>query len=172
MYNNINNNIAIEYDPEIISKIKEIIKEGFEKLKSFVKSKNKSSFDIYFELDEKFNDIALRLEKFEFLNEELDYFLSISDKILYIIHSNCINPTFGHCDFALELFNLFKEIWDKKIRLITNYSHLELERYNEFKNSFKIKYGKYRHKFYLEIHKSTGEFSEKEIYKLHESLRE
>ena len=76
MYNNINKDLAIEYDPDILSKIKEIIKESFEKLKSFVKH-DKSNFKIYYELDGKFNEIALKLEKYELLNEQLDYFLSI-----------------------------------------------------------------------------------------------
>lgn len=36
---NMNKDIPIEYDPNIISKIKEIIKEGVEKLKTFILSK-------------------------------------------------------------------------------------------------------------------------------------
>ena len=83
----INQNIPIEYDPEIISKIKEMIKEGLKKLKTIVKVKQ-SKFEKYYELEEKSNAIALKLEKCEFFNEELDYFLMIAEKILYIIHKN------------------------------------------------------------------------------------
>lgn len=36
---NVNKNISIVYDTEIISKIKEMIKEGLDKLKLFVKVK-------------------------------------------------------------------------------------------------------------------------------------
>lgn len=171
MYNNINKDLAIEYDPDILSKIKEIIKESFEKLKSFVKH-DKSNFKIYYELDGKFNEIALKLEKYELLNEQLDYFLSISDKILYIIYQNCKDPSFGHCDFALELFDFFIEMWNAKIKLINNFSKKELENYKEFINDFKSKYGSYRHEFYLEIYKSENDFSEKEMYDIHKSLRE
>lgn len=35
---NINKSIPIVYDPEIINKIKEMIKEGFDKLKILIKS--------------------------------------------------------------------------------------------------------------------------------------
>lgn len=166
-----NNSQTIEYDPNIISKIKEILKEGFEKLKSFVKHE-KSDFNLYYELDGKFNEIALKLEKYEFLNDQLDYFLSISDKILYIIHQNCEDSNFGHCDFALELFDFFIEIWNAKIELVNNFSEKELEKYEEFKNSFKSRYGSYRHEFYLEVYKSENEFSEDEMYEIHQSLRE
>lgn len=164
-------NQTIEYDPNIISKIKEIIKESFERLKNFIKYE-KSDFKIYYELDEKFNEIALRLEKYEFFNDQLDYFLSISDKILYIIYQNCKDSSFGHCNFTLELFDFFMELWNAKIKLINNFSKKELETYEEFKNSFKLRYGTYRHEFYLKIYKSEKEFSENELYQIHESLRE
>ena len=147
MNTSINTNLSIDYDAIIISKIKEMIKEGLYKLKSFVEVKKQSKFKIYYELEEKFNEIALKLEKYEFLNNELNYFLSISDKILYIVNENCINTSFGHCDFALNLFDVFIELLESKIRLI-------------------------RHDFYNEIYESTGEFSEKELYEIHKSLRE
>lgn len=170
MYSNRNKSITIEYDPDIISKLKELIKEGFDKLKSFVK-REKSDFKVYYELDEKFNEIALKLENYEFLNEELDYFLSISDKILYIIYQNCKDSSFGHYDFALELFDLFIEIWNTKIRLINNFSKKELKKYETFKNNFRSRYGDYRHEFYLKIYESENEFSQKEMYEIHKSLR-
>ena len=55
----------------------------------------------------KFNAIALKLEEFEFFNEELNYFLLISEEILYIIYQNCKRIPFGHCNFALELFDFY-----------------------------------------------------------------
>lgn len=56
MYSNVNTNPKIDNDPNTISKINEMIKEGFEKLKSFVNIKS-SKFEVY-ELEEKFNNIA------------------------------------------------------------------------------------------------------------------
>lgn len=69
MYSNMSKNLTIDYDPNIISKIKEMIKESFEKLKSFV-NVTSSKFDAYYELEEKFNDIANKLEGYEFFNDE------------------------------------------------------------------------------------------------------
>ena len=46
---NTDEHISIVYDTEIISKIKKMIKEGLDKLKSFVKVKNESKFQIYHE---------------------------------------------------------------------------------------------------------------------------
>lgn len=172
MNTSINTNLSIDYDAIIISKIKEMIKEGLYKLKSFVEVKKQSKFKIYYELEEKFNEIALKLEKYEFLNNELNYFLSISDKILYIVNENCINTSFGHCDFALNLFDVFIELLESKIRLINNYCSLELKRHKKFIIDFENVYGEIRHDFYNEIYESTGEFSEKELYEIHKSLRE
>ena len=169
---NINKSRSIVYDPDIINKIMKMIQEGFDKLKSFVRIKKQHEFRIYSELDEKFNEIALKLEENTFLNNELNYFLSISDKILYIICQNCEDSSFGHCDFALELFDLFMDIWNAKVKLINDFSKRELEKYKDFENSFKSRYGTYRHEFYLNIYKSTNEFSEPEMYEIHESLRE
>lgn len=112
------------------------------------------------------------LEKCEILYGELDYFLSTSDKILYIIYKNCENKLFGHYDYALEVFDLFIEIWNAKIRLIKHFSKEELEKYEEFKNNFKSRYGDFRHEFYLEIYESGNEFSKKEMYEIHKSLME
>ena len=58
MNTSINTNLSIDYDAKIISKIKEMIKEGLYKLKSFVEVKKQSKFKIYYELEEKFNEIA------------------------------------------------------------------------------------------------------------------
>ena len=124
MYGNMTQNQTIDYDSKIIPKIKKIINEGFEKLKTFVNIKS-SKFKEYEELEEKFNDIANNLEKYDFFNDELTYFLLITDEILYIIYENCENTSFGHYDFALELFDFFIEIWNEKIKLIKNYSTKE-----------------------------------------------
>lgn len=171
MYNNRTTDIIIDYDPDIISKIKEMIEAGFDKLKSFVKSKIKSKFDIYYELDKKFNDIALKLEKFDFLREELDYFLLLTDQILYIVYQNCKNSTFGYCDFALELFDFFIDIWNSKIKLSENYSEIELKKYTQKKIEFKKKYHEYRQKFYWNIYEYSSDFDEKETYEFAKTLR-
>lgn len=167
-----NTNHAVEYNNNILFKIKKMINEGLEKLKSFINSENEKKLKKYYELDKKFNQIAVKLEKIGFLNYELNYFLSISDKILYIVHENCKNISFGHCDFALHLFDVFIELLESKIRLINNYSEFELKRYEKFKVHFKKIYSNIRHEFYNEIYESSGEFSENELYNIHESLRE
>ena len=156
--------------PKYDSTLQWKLKESEEQLKTIINSNN-PNFDIFFELDNRFNEIALMLEKCEVLQDELDYFLGTSDKILYIIYKNCKNNLFGHYDFALELFDLFIEIWNAKIRLINHFSKEELEKYEEFKNNFKSRYEDYRHEFYLEIYESGNEFSKKEMYEIHKSLR-
>ncbi len=172
MYSNRNKSITIEYDPDIISKLKEIIKEGFEKLKTIIKSKNESNFDIYYELDEKFNEIALKLEKYEILHNELDYFLLISDKILYIVYKNCENNLFGHYDFALDLFDFFMEIWDTKLHLLKNYSTPEIEKHQKLKEDFDEKYFEFNKKFHMEIYEPDENYSEKEFYNIMKSMRD
>ena len=163
-------NIPFEYDPEIISKIKEMIKEGFDKLKTIVKVKQ-SKFEKYYELEDKFYDIALKLEKYEFFNAELDYFLMIAEKILYIIHKNCEDASFGYCDFALELFDFFMEIWNVKLRLINDSSHFTLTEYENYHNAFKRKYFEYSKKFHMEIYRTNDDFCEEKFYKIMESMR-
>lgn len=76
----------IVYDSEIINNMKEILNEEYEKLKSF---DNIESSKLYSELEEKFNDIANNLETCEFFYDELEYFLLITDQILYITYQNC-----------------------------------------------------------------------------------
>lgn len=171
MNSNIEKNITIAYDENIITKIKELIKNGVEKLESFVKSKTKPDLSFYNELDEKFNHIAKNLEKYEFLDNEFNYFLSISSKILYIVRRNYQNDSFGHCDYALELFDFFMEILDAKINLINNFCEDETRKYEKIQTEFKARYWDFESEFYLNIYKSTGEFSEEELYKIHENLR-
>lgn len=172
MHSNITNDQTIVQESEIISKIKKMIYEGLFKLKSFVKVKKQSKLEVYYELEEKFNAIALKLEEFEFFNEELNYFLLISEEILYIIYQNCKKNSFGHCDFALELFDFFMEIWDAKIELLKNYSEIEIEKYTKSKIMFKKRYHKYRRKFYWDIYEYTDDFDEKVTYKFAKTLRE
>ena len=172
MYSNIDAKPTIVYDPDIVSKIKEMIEAGFEKLKSFVKSKNNSKFDIYQELRTKLESIANRLRNVKLFRNEFIYFRSIKRKILYILNRNCENRFFGYCDFALELLKFFMEIWDAKIRLITNFSQEELEIYKNQKDLSKRRCHDYRREFYCNIFEANDEFSQDEIYKIHESLRE
>ena len=170
--NNTSENITIAYDPKIISKIKEMINEGLAKLKSFVAVKKQSKFEIYNELDKKFDDISKKLSKYEFLNEELNYFLLISDEILYIIYQNCENNLFGHCDFALELFDFFMEIWDAKTKLYENYSESELKNYDKLKILFKKRYHAYRREFYWNIYEYSDDFDETTTYEFAKTLKD
>lgn len=87
------NNLTIEYDEGVIRKIKEMIENGLNKLQTFVKSERSNNLKYYYELDEKFNNIAKNLKKFEFLNNEFNYFILISSKILYIIKLNHENTS-------------------------------------------------------------------------------
>lgn len=172
MYIHMNKDITIEYDPNIVTKIKKIIKEGFEKLKTLIKSKNKADFDIYHELDNNFNEIILQLENNEIFNEELDYFLLITDQILYIVYENCKSNDFGHCEFAVELFDFFIEIWNAKIQVIENFSNEEFEKYNEFLIESKKRYHAFRREFYWNIYEYSDDFDEKETYNFTKNLRE
>ena len=168
---NINKNISIVYDTEILNKIKEMIQEGFDKLKNLVNSEP-PKFNIYDELKDKFNDIENNLKSYDFLNEELTYLILISDEILYILNQNCKDSSFGHCDFALELFDFFIEIWNAKIRLIENYSEIELKKHETLKSNFKKRYHTYRREFYWNIYEYSEDFDEKEMYEFAKSLKE
>ena len=168
---NINKSIPIVYDPEILNAIKEMINEGFEKLKILIKSEP-LKINIYNELEEKFKDIANNLERYEFLNDELTYLQLISDEILYIVGENCKDSYFGHCDFALELFDFFIEIWKAKVRLIENYSETELKNHESLKSNFKKRYHEYRREFYWNIYEYSDDFNENEMYEFAKSLKE
>ena len=168
---NIHKNIPIVYNPEVLDNIKEMIKEGFEKLKNLVNSET-PKFNIYDQLKDKFNDIENNLKSYDFLNEELTYLLLISDEILYILNQNCKDSSFGHCDFALELFDFFIEIWNAKIRLIENYSEIELKKHETLKSNFKKRYHTYRREFYWNIYEYSEDFDEKEMYEFAKSLKE
>ena len=171
MYDNIDTKPTIVYDPKILTKIKEMITEGFEKLKTLLKSKSKSDFEIYYELDKNFNNIALKLEKYEILHEELDYFLLTSDKILYIVYKNCENNSFGHYEFALDLFDFFIDIWNAKLDLLNNFSTSEIENHEKIKEEFDKKYFEFNKKFHTAIYEPSDSYCEKEIYKIMKSMR-
>ncbi|MBQ2832783.1 hypothetical protein [Methanobrevibacter sp.] len=174
---NINKDNPIVYNPEILTKIKEMIKEGFEKLKSFVNIKSNElttkipNFEFYNELDQKFDEITFKLKELR-LCDEYNYFLSISDYILYIVHQNSIDSTFGHCDLALELFDFFIEIWNEKIRLVKNFSEENIKKHEKLKLDFKKRYHIYRREFYWNIYEYSDDFDEKEMYEFAKSLKE
>lgn len=166
------NNPTIDCDPEILEKIKEMINDGLDKLKTFVKSKINSKFKIYYELEEKLNKIADKLRNLKSFSNEFGYYRFIKGKILHIVHENCKDNSFGHCDFAIELLDFFIDVWSAKIRLNSNFSNEELEIYEKEQIGFKKRHHEYRRKFYCDIYVPSGEFSEEEMYNIHKSLRE
>ena len=151
---------TIDFDPEIMEKIREMIKEGFDALKSFVKSKIDTDFRIYYEIEEKLNNIPDKLRNLNSFNNEFAYFRFIKGKILHIIYENCKSDSFGHCDFAIELFDFFIDVWNAKIMLNNNCCKEELEIYERKQSDFKKRHHMYRHKFYCDIYTASGEFSE------------
>lgn len=167
---NMNQNITV-VDENIISKIREMIEAGWRKLKSFVKLENNSKLEFYQEIDEKFNEIALKLEQYDFLSNEFDFFLLIKSKILYIIHENCKNNQFGHCEFILDLFDFFIEIWDAKLNLINHLSDEELQKYESHQIEFKRRYFELNKYFYREIYSPDADYSEEKIYSVMEKMR-
>ena len=176
MNTTINNNIPITFESEIISKIKKMITEGLDKLKSFVKIKlddkttNSQNFEFYNELDSKFDEISFRLKELK-LCKEYNYFLSISDYILYIVHQNSINPNFGHCDFALELLDFFMELFKTNLKFYNTPSEVFTDKFESTQKKFKETYWNYRYLFYCDIYEPSGEFSESEMYNIHKHLR-
>lgn len=171
MHNNLNKSQTIEYDPNRISKIKKIVKECFEKLKNLVKSIKSSNYEIYYEVKKVLNRISNKLVNLESFKNEYQYLILLKSEILHIIHKNCEDSTFGHCDFALELMDFFIEIWNAKVCLVENYSEAQLKTYEELQNSFKKRYRKYRREFYSDIYELSEDCSEKEFYEIHASLR-
>lgn len=167
---NINQNITIENE-NVISKIKEMIEAGWKKLNSFVKLGDNSKLKFYHEIDEKFNEIALKLEQYDFLCNEFDFFLLIKSKILYIIHENCKNNQFGHCDFVLDLFDFFIEIWNAKLNLIDSFSDEELQKYESCQIEFKRRYFQLNKYFHSEIYAPDEDYSEEKICSVMEKMR-
>ncbi|WP_298523903.1 hypothetical protein [uncultured Methanobrevibacter sp.] len=174
MYNNGNNDITIEYDPDIVSKIKELIKEGFDKLKCFVKLKTNeireiSNFSFYDELKLQFREISMKLKELK-LRKEHCYFISIKDYILYIVRQNSTDSTFGHCDFTVELFNFFMELFKTNLEFYKT-GKTTTDEFKRLEKSFKERYWDYRCIFYSYIYQPSGDFTEEEMYKIHEQLR-
>lgn len=173
---NLTKDDPIVYDPEILNKIKKMIQEGFEKLKSFVKKaheKNvtkKTNFNFYMEIEQKFDEITYKLKELK-LCEEFNYFISISDYILYIIHENSIDSTFGHCNFALELLEFFMEIFTTDIKYYNSPLTSNSDEFKTIQNKFKEKYHRYRREFYWNIYEYSDDFDEKEMYEFAKSLR-
>lgn len=174
---NIQKNIPIVYNPEVLDNIKEMIKEGFDKLNSFVKTKinekniKTPNFKFYNELDLKFDEISFKLKELK-LCDEFNYFLSISDYILYIVHQNSIDSTFGHCNFALELLDFFTELFKTNTEFYNSYGKVSTNEFKTMQKKFKERYWDYRYIFYSEIYQSSGSFTDKEMYEIHKSLRE
>lgn len=171
MNNAINNHSIFAYDDTLIEKIRQILQQGLEKLKAFVKTRKESKFTVYDELDEKFNEIAQKLEKCEILNDEFNYFLAISDKILYIVKKNCEDPSFDHCEFALELFDFFKELWDQKIELLNDFSDEKLKSYEIQQTTLKRRYFELNKRFHRGIYVPNSHYSEKEISSVMKQMR-
>lgn len=95
----------------------------------------------------------------------------ISDEILYIIYQNCEDTSFGHCDFALELYDFFIEIWNEKIKLTKDFSEESLK-HEKLKQNFKKRYHDYRREFYWSVYEYSDDFDEKEMYEFAKSLKE
>lgn len=129
----------------------------------------KFEFDIYRELDDKFDDIANNLRNFDYFQFEFKYFLFIKNKILYIVYQNCKDNSFGHCDFALKLLDFFIEIWEAKINLKPNLSE---DQYISLQNEFKKRYHEYKREYYWDIYKYSEDFNEKEMYEFAKRLEE
>ncbi|AMD16712.1 hypothetical protein TL18_00850 [Methanobrevibacter sp. YE315] len=174
---NVDKDLSIVYDPEILTKIKEMIEEGFEKLKTFVKKEHdkiinkKPNFKLYNELDQKFDDISFKLKELK-LYSELNYFISISDYILYIIQANSIDSTFGYCNFALELLEFFMEIFKTNIKYYNSPQNVNSDEYTIIQDNFKEKYHEYRREFYWNIYEYSDDFDEKQMYEFAKSLRD
>ena len=98
------------------------------------------------------------------------YFVSIKDHILYIVRQNSINPTFGHCNFAVELFYFFMEFFKTNLEFYNSTSKTTDE-FEKLQKSFKEIYWDYRCIFYSDIYQPSGDFTEEEMYKIHEQLR-
>lgn len=144
------------------------LKESGELLKTVIKS-NKVKFETYNELEQKFDEISLKLKELK-LCEEYNYFLSISDYILYIIRQNSIDTTFGHYNYAVKLFKFFMEFFKTNMNFYESLSR-NYEKITMMKHQFEEQYWEYRSQFYCEIYQTTGDFTEEEMYKIHKSLR-
>lgn len=167
---NVNINQTIAYDENIILKIKEMIKTGLDKLKSIIESKS-LNLEFFNDLKSKFTEILLKLNELKLWNE-LNYFNSISPYIEYIVYQNSINSSFGHCSFAIELLKFYLDFIKTNFDFYLKTNNMSLEEFESFQEEIKRKYRLYRRKFYGEVYELSGDYTEEELYKIHESLRE
>ena len=167
---NVNINQTIAYDENIILKIKEMIKTGLDKLKYIIESKS-LNLEFFNDLKSKFTEISLKLNELKLWNE-LNYFNSISPYIEYIVYQNSINSSFGHCSFAIELLKFYLDFIKNNFDFYLKTNNMSLEEFESFQEEIKRKYRLYRRKFYGEVYELSGDYTEEELYKIHESLRE
>lgn len=168
---NITNSQTIDFDENIITQLKELIDNGLNKLRSFVKSRTKPNLDFYNELDCEFDEISSKLEYLE-LWQEHRYFLSIKRMILYIIRENSYDPHFGHCNFALELLKFFIEMFKTNIEFYKDDEIINTPYFNDYQEAYKKKYYDYRRIYYQNIYKSSEGYSENYAYEFLKSLKE
>lgn len=166
MYSSQNTIITISYDEEIISKLKEMLEEGGQKLKSFVKAKKEilhsnQNLDFYNDLKDEFKNIALKLKELN-LFEELRYFLSVSHMINYIVYKNSIDSSFGYCGFAVELLEFYLDMFQ------TNVDGHEFD----VESQSKRKYCQYARKFYWDICNPDDDFATEEMHEFGKNLME
>lgn len=102
---------------------------------------------------------------------EYNYFLSILDYILYIVRQNSIDTNFGHCNFALELLDFFMELFKTNINFYISNRKFSTSEFKTTQKKFKERYWDFRYVFYSDIYQSSGDITEKEMYKIHEQLR-
>lgn len=165
------NNLTIEYDEGIIRKIKELIENGLNKLKTVVKSKIKPNLSFYNELDQEFDYISLKLEELNLL-QELRYFLSIKRMILYIIYKNSYDNHFGHCNFALELLTSFINMFKTNIKFYENGHSINEYEFEKHLTDYKKKYHDYRRVYYQSIYEPNERYSEKKLYETLKDFKE
>ena len=101
---------------------------------------------------------------------EHNYFISLKDYILYIVHQNSIDSTFGHCNFTVELIDFFMELFKTNINFYKK-NQTATDEFKRLQKDFKEKYWDYRCIFYSYIYQSSGDFTEDEMYKIHKHLR-
>ena len=165
-------NIPPKYDSIIEFKLKESLKllKTFSKLKYNIKITRIINLMFYNELDKNFDDISLKLKELK-LCDEYNYFLSISDYILYIVHQNSTDSKFGHYNFPVELLDFFMELFKASMNFYKS-STTNNEEFTTMQAQFEEQYWKYRSQFYCEIYQPTGDFTEEEMYEIHKSLRD
>ena len=161
----INNNSAIEYGEDAISKFIELIEKESCKLKTFAKSKTKLNLNFFNELNLEFDEIISQLEDLN-LWEERKYFLAIEDMVLYIVHENSIDKNFGHCDFAAGLLDFFISLFKTNQEFYKNSTSINDEEFRIHQESCRNEYHEYRCIFYQKIYESSGTYTDDELYEI------